>query len=565
MDRMQVISPLLREIYEPSTADKAIERIANLIGAYPLPEQRRPQHFFSHQDAILITYGGSLRQPGNAPLAVLKHFADNYLRDTLNFIHILPFFPFSSDDGFAVKDFTAVDPALGSWADVIALGKHFGLMFDWVLNHISAQSDWFKNYLSGKGGFEYLAIEMDPATDLSLVTRPRTLPLLTSVKKEDGQIAHLWTTFSADQIDLNYADPEVLIKMLEVLLLYVKHGAAILRLDAVAYLWKQVGTTCIHLPQAHALIRLFRAVLDQVAPQVALLTETNVPHEENISYFGSGHDEAQMVYNFSLPPLLAYTLIAQDSRQLSRWASSMESLPETATFFNFTASHDGVGLRPLEGILSAQEMAVLLEQVRSNGGQLSFKNNSDGSQSPYEMNITYLDLLHHASDSEALHIARFLASQSIALAFPGVPGIYIHSLLGSRNWQKGVEQTGRARSINRQILEYDQLTAELADANSLRSRIFFPLSHLIKLRRQQPAFHPRSRFQVLDLGPKLFGMMRFCDQQKLWALTNVSSKGLECSLSENLPKQQMRDLITGQMHAPAQVELLPYQTVWLTD
>ncbi|MGD9213113.1 MAG: sugar phosphorylase [Desulfobacteraceae bacterium] len=564
MIEMQAISSLLEKIYGQAMGRCAFERIAKLIDSYPLI-QGRSQNFFSQQDVILITYGDSLKLPGRSPLSTLKHFADEYLSEIVTLIHILPFFPFSSDDGYAVKDFETVDPRLGTWSDVIALKDNFGLIFDWVLNHISSKSIWFENYLHEKKGFENLAIEIDPGVDLSQVARPRTLPLLTPFKKKNNQTVHLWTTFGPDQIDFNYACVDVLGKMLEVLLLYVQNGAVALRLDAIAYLWKEVGTSCVHLPQTHALVRLFRAVLDRIAPHVVLLTETNVPHEENISYFGNGHNESQMVYNFTLSSLLAYTLIAEDSRLFSSWAENLDTPSEMTTFLNFTASHDGIGLRPLEGILTNQQMERLLQLVHQNGGQLSYKSNPKGSATPYEMNISYFDLLNGDSDSEALQIARFLASQTIMLEFPGVPGIYIHSLLGSRNWQKGILKTGRARSINREKLSYHEVVKAINHRNSLRYRIFHPYRNLIKIRKQQPAFHPRSAFKILDLGPKLFGMIRFTSEQKIYALTNITSKTVRLSLIGKVPEQRMQDLLTQQEHPLARIILLPYQTLWLTS
>ncbi|MEJ2096688.1 MAG: alpha-amylase family glycosyl hydrolase, partial [Deltaproteobacteria bacterium] len=171
----------------------------------------------------------------------------------------------------------------------------FKIMMDLVLNHVSAESDWFRRYLRGEKRFEHLALEADPSNDLSRVVRPRAWPLLTEFRKDSGETVHLWTTFSADQIDLNFQDVNVLALMVEILLLYVEKGAAIIRLDAIAYLWKEVGTSCIHLPQTHEMVKLFRAILDAVSPGTLIITETNVPHAENISYFGTDFDEAQLV------------------------------------------------------------------------------------------------------------------------------------------------------------------------------------------------------------------------------------------------------------------------------
>jgi sucrose phosphorylase len=435
-------------------------------------------------------------------------------------------------------------------------------MFDYVVNHFSSQSQWFANYLAAKPGYADFAIEVNPLSDLSMVTRPRSLPLLTAYEKHDGTRVHLWTTFSPDQIDFNYRSLDVLEKMIEVLLLYAEKGARILRLDAVAYLWKEIGTACLHLPQTHAMVKLFRAVLDIVAPEVAILTETNVPHSENISYFGNGRDEAQLVYNFSLPPLLLYAFVKQDARLLSRWAAGLQLPSDTATFLNFTASHDGIGVRPLEGILPPGELAALIDFVRSNGGMVSTRRNSDGTDSPYELNISYVDAI--IGDSNSSRAEKFLASQAVQYVLPGVPATYVHSLLGSRNWTEGVKRTGKARTINREKLDADRLREELNDPGSFRRRVFHPYCHLIKTRASQPAFLPRAPFEILDLDPRVFAIKRTAAGQTLFALTNVAAMPVNVKLTDAGIAHKMMDLLTGDRHDASALHLEPYRYVWLT-
>ncbi|MBT8364092.1 MAG: sugar phosphorylase, partial [Deltaproteobacteria bacterium] len=397
----------------------------------------------------------------------------------------------------------------------------------------------------------------------SMVTRPRSLPLLSEYQKKDGRRVHLWTTFSADQIDFNFADLDVLAKMTEVLLFYVQQGATILRQDAIAYLWKEIGTTCIHLPQTHAVVKLFRAILDLVAPDVMILTETNVPHAENVSYFGNGRDEAQMVYNFTLPPLLFYSFVKEDATVLTDWAKGLQLESTGNTFFNFTASHDGIGVRPLEGILPPQELDALVEVVKTNGGQVSYKRNPDGSDSPYELNITYVDAI--LADQASGHAEKFLASQAIQYVLPGVPATYIHSLLGSRNWVEGVEQTGRARTINRQKLQVADVIKDLNNPQSFRSRVFYPYINIIKTRKNQPAFHPNSDFEILDMHPKVFTIRRSSEDQTIHAVTNISSSEVSVPLTDIGVSGLQTDLITGDRIDLDLVVLKPYQYLWLTS
>ncbi len=565
MEEDKNIQSLLTGIYGEEKGSLALKKIIPLIEKFPA-KKGRVKDYFSQDDVVLITYGDSLNKNAEAPLKTLHSFANKYLKDVFSAIHILPFFPYSSDDGFSIIDFLSVNPELGSWKDIEALGNDFQLMFDLVLNHISAKSRWFEQYLKEERGFEDFAIEVEPSTDLSGVTRPRSLPLLTGFKKRSGKAVNVWTTFSADQIDLNYKSIDVLEKMVEALLCYVTRGATILRLDAIAYLWKEIGTNCVHLRQTHDMVKLFRRILDRVFPDVMIITETNVPHIENVSYFGDGKDEAQMVYNFTLPPLLFYTFTREDSAALSGWAKRLHLKSRTNTFFNFTASHDGIGVRPLEGILPKEEIDRLVEVVIKNGGRVSYKKNSDGSESPYELNITYVDaLLKNKKGLDTYHADRFLATQAIQFVLPGVPAVYIHSILGSHNWEEGAKQTGRARTINRKKLKLDNILQQLKDTESFRYQVFFPYIELIKTRKKQPAFHPNASFKILEIDPKVFAIERYCESQTIYALTNISSEPVSVSLSGDKVLHKMKDLLTRKQFNTKSFVLKPYQFVWLSN
>lgn len=562
MPSIHDIEPILLRIYGRKKGREACGRLRSLIErVHRRPVRRRS--VFTQGDMVLVTYGDTLRRAGEAPLATLHAFARRYLKGLVPTIHFLPFFPYSSDDGFSVKDFFRIDPKLGDWTDVARVGEDFELMLDLVINHFSAQSEWFQHYLDGRSGFADFAIEADPAADLSMVTRPRALPLLTPFTKTDGKTVHLWTTFSADQIDFNYGSLDVLATMVQVLLHYVERGAGILRLDAVAYLWKTIGTPCIHLPQTHDMVRLLRTILDMVAPDVRLISETNVPHGENISYFGSGDDEAQMVYNFTLPPLLLHTFIRQDTRALSRWARGLRPPSPSTAFFNFTASHDGIGVRPLEGIVPSGEILQLADWIKTRGGLVSTKRNPDGTESPYELNITYVDAI--LGDARSANAEKFLASQAIQYSLPGVPATYIHSLLGSRNWHAGVRQTGRARTINRARLELDRVVAQLNDPTAFRARVFFPYLQLIQLWRRQTAFHPNAGFDILETDPGLFAIRRWGGGQILHALTNVTPRAITVDATAFGLDRSAVDRVGGGTVDAARLHLHPYQYVWLEN
>ena len=555
---------ILQNIYGNPKGDLAFSRISVILDAFLEKNQPGKTTPFSESDTILITYGDSVLREGEPSLQTLHHFLDSHADDLFSGLHILPFYPYSSDDGFSITDFFNVRSELGSWADIGSLGKRFRLMVDLVANHISADNSWFKKYLADQKGFENLAIEVDPSTDLSMVSRPRSQPLLTEFIKRSDRRVHLWTTFSADQVDLNYHSLDVLENMVQVLLFYVSQGAKIIRLDAIAYLWKEIGTACIHLPQTHGMVRLFRSILDRVAPQVALVTETNVPHDENIRYFGSGHDEAQMVYNFTLPPLLLHALATGGARVLSKWLMTLSApFPET-TFLNFTASHDGIGVRPLEGILPPSEINELADRVCRNGGRVSSRSCTNGSKRPYEFNITYFDALKDPGvANDPFHVARFLASQAVALVLPGVPAVYIHSLLGSRNWAAGVDATGQARTINREKLSADTIALELANPQTIRARVFQGYRKMIRIRVRQPAFHPGAGMQVHHLDDRVLAIQRLCQDQTLYALTNLSSERLTIALPIAGKDIDLIYLRGGGRFKTQAITMYPYEVLWL--
>ena len=543
-----------------------LDRVVQLLEHYAprMPPVRKAG--WDQRDAVLITYGDQVRSEEVSPLRALGTFLQQAgLDDVLSTVHLLPFYPYSSDDGFSVIDYRAVDPALGDWSDVAALHQRYELMFDLVLNHVSRQSRWFAEYAAGVPPYTGYFIEADPAADLSSVVRPRSLPLLTPVETSRGT-RHVWTTFSDDQIDLNYAAPDVLVEMLSILLFYIEHGARIIRLDAIAYLWKEIGTPSIHLPQTHQVVKLMRDVVEAVAPGTILLTETNVPHEENVSYFGNG-DEAQMVYQFSLAPLLLEAILSGDAGLLTGWLQGLSATPPGTTCLNFTASHDGIGVRPLEGIMPLDRQQRFVDMIRTRGGHVSTKRNRDGSQSPYELNITWFSAV--SDPDEDLHVRRFLTSQAIMLALRGIPGIYFHSLVATPNDAAGVERTGRARSINRRKFSLDELQRAIATADSEPARVLQAYRRMLRVRMAQPAFHPEATQEVVDLGhPSLVGWIRTSRDggQRILVLANLGPEPREVDTvaAAGAPPKSSLLASTEALPRNGPVHLRPYDTAWLT-
>ena len=559
----------LQVLYGPARTPALLDRLEGLLAAQraaaPSPAPAPP---LTQREALLITYADQLRSPGQAPLRTLAGWLEQRLAGVVRGVHLLPFYPWSSDDGFSVIDYEQVDARYGTWDDVGRIAGRFRLMVDAVLNHVSADSAWFKGFLAGDRRWRNFFIAVDPQTDLSAVVRPRDLPLLTPFDAAGGA-RHVWTTFSADQVDLNYAEPEVLFAVLRAVLGYLRRGAQLLRLDAVAFAWKEIGTPCIHLPQAHALVRLLRVALEAAAPGVQLITETNVPHEENISYFGDGTNEAHMVYQFALPPLVLHSFLSGDAASLTAWAAALRLPSDQVSFFNFLASHDGIGVRPAHGILEQGEIDRLVSTVEARGGRVSYRRVGRSERQPYELNITYLDALTPAGEAEtqpARTAARFLAAHAILLSLAGLPGIYFHSLVGSRNDHAGVERSGMARAINRAKLDRAQLDAGLAQPGSVRRRVFEGMLHLLRARAGHPAFHPSAPQRVLDLGPQVFALLRGEARAGGRVLCLHPVGGEPLILRSGLrapPGAAAVDLLSGRPCDPDRIELAPYQAAWI--
>ncbi|MEM6051858.1 alpha-amylase family glycosyl hydrolase [Erwinia sp. P7711] len=560
---MDIITPLLDKIYDGTFPRHCMEKLEEAIRhARNTLDHQRKAHW-DEKDVVLITYADQFRESEAPTLRTLSRFYQQHLQSSFNIVHLLPFFPYSSDDGFSVIDYHRVNGICGEWSDVAELHQQTRLMFDFVCNHMSAHSAWFKHYLAGDPGWDDFFISLPPATDLSAVTRPRTSPLLTPFKMANGDTRFIWTTFSADQIDLNFANPNVLLSMVNVLLDYLAKGADYVRLDAVGYMWKTPGTSCIHLEKTHLLVKLFRAIANEVAPGTVIITETNVPHKDNISYLGNGQDEAQMVYQFSLPPLVLHAIHYGSARALKQWASTLDTSGGTTTWFNFLASHDGIGLNPLRGILPETEIVSLVRDLALEGALVSYKNNPDGSTSPYEINVTYMDALNKQDDDDTTRLQRFMLAHALLLAFPGVPAIYVQSILGSRNDMEGVKSAGYNRAINREKYAINEIEAALSDSHALRHQVYHSLSRLIQLRTRQPAFHPDNPMQVLESDNAIFAFYRWSEKghQTLLCLYNLSSR----EISYTLPDARRYRDIASEMNFEGEtpLKLAPWSFRWL--
>ena len=536
--------------------EKAISEISKRLEKYE--EVENSETGLTEKDSILITYGDTLVDAERKGLDVLGKFMKTFVKDAFGSVHLLPMYPYTSDDGFSVVDYREINPELGTWDSVEKLSESYGLMFDAVINHISKSSEWFQKYLNNEEPYSNYFITCDPNADYSSVTRPRALPLLTKFSTSEGE-KYLWTTFSDDQIDLNFECPELLAEILDILVLYAKKGAKFIRLDAIGFMWKELGTTCMHLPQTHELIKLMKDVLKAYAPDTRIITETNVPHKDNISYFGEDGDEADLVYQFPLPPLTMFTFLTENAEIISNWLKTLDLPNEKVSYFNFLSSHDGIGVRPTEGILSKEEQQILLDATLKHGGVVSYKDNGDGTKSPYELNINYQDALAGPDASDEERIGKFLAAETFLISLQGVPGMYIHSLLGSRNDYYGKSVSGIPRRINREKLEYGYISNQLTN-NTNRKEIFDTILKRMNIRKEETAFSPLASQNVLDLSSSIVAFVRTNEktEEEIVVLINVSSKKQIVDMDELCGK----NLLNGET-VNKKIELKPWECAWV--
>jgi sucrose phosphorylase len=537
-----------------------------------------PKERFTEKDMVLITYGDLVEGDEPSPLSTLHKVVSRLNKGAINTVHLLPFFPYSSDRGFSVVDYTRVDPKLGTWEDIQNMGLDYDLMFDGVLNHCSSRSRMFTHFLNGNPHYQDFFIAYDSPEDLTAdqrnkIFRPRTSDILTRFYTYNG-LKYVWTTFSEDQIDLNFRNPAVLLRVIDGLLFYVCNGADILRLDAVTYIWAEPGTECVHLPETHEIVKLLRDVMNVVAPGVALLTETNVPHRENVSYFGDGYDEAHMVYNFALPPLVLYTFYKEDVTALSEWAQQMRNPSNMATFFNILDTHDGVGLMGVKEILPKGEIQLIIEKAKERGAYISYKMTENRTQEPYEINMTWWSAVNGDDNEEEIgfQVKRYVASRSISLALQGVPALYIHGAFGSVNDHELVKKTGVKRDVNRASIKVERVLEELKNPDSKISHLRKQGVALNLTRTSQRAFHPQGEQRVLMISPQVFTVLRSSPEgdEHILAMTNVANRtcDVEISLTDiGLEVARWHDLINDREVRPESgklsLTLEPYDVVWL--
>tara|TARA_Y100001968_G_scaffold50564_1_gene41232 strand:+ start:10922 stop:12676 length:1755 start_codon:yes stop_codon:yes gene_type:complete len=575
-DLLVTLESILKTIYPHHSSEKiaqVVSRLMQIINEYSDKgglDKGASNQIWDSSSTVLITYPDAIYKRGEPTLTTLSDLIDQKIGNIAKIIHILPFLKSTSDGGFSVSSHKDIEPIFGSWNDLKNFSDKHLLMADLVLNHVSASHPWVHEFMQSQvPGCDYI-LAPEEKEGWENVVRPRNSSLFISLETKNGK-RNTWTTFGPDQIDLNWKNPNILIEFLELIILYLKNGVRWIRLDAVAFIWKEKETNCLHRFEVHQIVKLLRVLLEKLVGNSVLITETNVPELENLSYLSSG-DEAHVAYNFPLPPLLLECLLTNKSDLLNRWLSSWPDFPEKTSYLNFTASHDGIGLRALEGLMDQERFHQLLVSCEKRGGLISHRRMQNGEDSPYELNISWWSAMSDGGvDPSCFQLQRFLLSQVFVLALKGIPAFYLPAILASENDLRTFGRTGQRRDLNREKFEAESIFNELADKRSLASQILNYLNSAIDIRSKEEAFHPESPMKCLTKSRSdLIIIRRGSDSdQRIWAIHNMTNMRLTFHLTDNILMERQsadyhwKDCLKNELITDNKLEFDPYSVKWL--
>ena len=566
----KTIRSKLNNIYKIFLSKKDIDyfenEIVQIIKNFNKKNSKKKKNI-SEKTTLVICYGDSVYSKKKKSIRVFQDFFQKKLKNYFDIIHFLPFYPSSSDSGFAVKDHYKVENKLGNWLDIKNVSKSSDVMADMVINHSSARGLWFKNFLKKKDPGKDYFLTVNTKFNTSKVVRPRDHKLLKKIKifkKSD----YLWRTFSPDQIDLNFRNPSVLIQFIKIMIHLINNGVTIFRLDAIAYLWKENGSKCINLKQTHEIIKLLRNIINLLNVQTTIITETNLPEKENLSYFGK-NDEANWIYNFSLPPLLIHAFLFENSSYLNKWSKNLPNTKNENCYLNFIASHDGIGMRPTEGLLNEKILNNFLKRLKKNGSKFSYRKVQNKTKKVYEANITVFDALKKSDYDQKgeFYLERYISAHAIMISFEGIPAIYFNSIFGTSNDETKFIISGNNRDVNRYRWNLKNISNKLRNPKTKQSIFYNSICKLLDIRRKQKAFHPNAKRINMNFGSKIFGFKRISKDKKqtITCVTNLSSVTQKIKIKSN--KQKIRNLMGSKIQIKNNqfVFLKPFETLWISN
>jgi len=574
LDRLK-LSKLLKTIYNDHTTEEInyicnqLLQILDNFSEKSLYQEKNDYKKWDESYSVLITYADGVYKKGEASLVTLRELLNKHFGSLSKVVHILPFLKSTSDGGFAVSSHTSLEERFGNWEDLTSISKNHYLMADLVLNHVSSSHPWVQQFIKCQEPGLSNVYSPSQNLDWKNVTRPRSSSLFSQINTSKGKKL-VWTTFGPDQVDLNWLNPKMTIEFLNLIITYLSNGIKWLRLDAVGFIWKEPGTTCLHLPKAHSIVKVLRIFLNSLLKEGVLITETNVPQKENLSYL-IPEDEADMAYNFPLPPLLLEAIISSRADILNTWICDWPKLPETTTLFNFTASHDGIGLRALEGLMKEDRIKDLLINCEKRGGLVSHRRLSNGEDKPYELNISWWSAMEDAGrDSHRFQYERFLLTQLLVMSLKGIPAFYLPALLASENDIKSFSMTGQRRDLNREKFKLEKLSAVFENPESCANKNLRYLRNAMEVRSRLPQFHPQSEMECLSKKRgDIVVIKRGIGLESVFTIHNMTENKINYrftySESNIFIKKDLNmcDYLTLKKYNCNNIQLDPFQVMWL--
>lgn len=470
-------------------------------------------------------------------------FADNlqglksklhYLQELgINMVHVMPVLdcpPGRSDGGYAVRDFRRIDERIGTLEDIDALSETMHkrdmlLTLDVVLNHTSDEHEWAQRARRGEQKYQdyFYVFDNRDMPDIFEETMPEIFPEISPGNFTWDEAMGKWvmTSFNSYQWDLNYSNPSVLIEMLDIILFWANHGADILRLDAVAFLWKKIGSTCQNEREAHLILQLLKDCCQVTAPGVLFIAEAIVAPVEVIKYFGEdaiNAKECEIAYNATYMALLWDAVATKNAELLYRGIKSLPDKLERATWLNYIRCHDDIGLGfddadiHLAGYEPAAHRRFLVDYYTGNYADSPARGRpfaanvktGDARISGTLASLVGLESAQESGDEEAIDAAIniILLLNSMILSFGGIPLLYYGDEIGTLNdygYQQDESKLNDSRWIHRPIIDWQK--AELRNQpGSVEYRIFTALKKLIAVRKEIPAFADFNGREMLDLG-----------------------------------------------------------------
>lgn len=423
---------------------------------------------------MLITYANSLGEN----LSDLDDILKIYFKDSIGGVHILPFFPSSADRGFAPINYDQVDEQFGTWDDIKNLSKDFYLMYDFMINHISRSSNYYKDFEKNKDNSSFSDFFIrykdfwpkgEPTQkDVDLIYKRKPRAPYVDVEFEDGTTEKIWSTFDSEQIDLNVKSEVAKKFIYDTLVNMVKNNASIIRLDAFAYATKKVGTNCFFVePDTWKLLDFVRKILKPL--KVEILPEIHEHYSIQMRLAEKGY----WVYDFALPMLLLHSLYSGSSKKLINW---LKMCPRKQ--FTTLDTHDGIGVVDVRDLLSEEEIETTRECLFSKGANVKKVYNTIeyNNLDIYQINCTYYSALGNNDDA-------FVLARAIQFFAPGIPQVYYVGLLAGGNDIELLEATKEGRNINRHY--YTKKEVEM----NLKRPIMKRLLNLMKFRNSYEAFN----------------------------------------------------------------------------